>query len=127
MTWFVRLAGFYNASAVIVFLTPGALSMLGVTIPASPFWIWLPALLGLFAGIVLLLSASDLTRYGSFPYWNGIIRAVFVVVTFMLDFGGSTGTFVRWLAIGDVPLALGCIVGIPRATGRTHWALLTNR
>jgi hypothetical protein len=36
----------------------------------------------------------------------------------------------RWLtflALGDVPLALGAIFGLPRALGRTYWQTLTNR
>jgi hypothetical protein len=31
------------------------------------------------------------------------------------------------LALGDLPLALLCIFGLPRALGRTHWQLLTNQ
>jgi hypothetical protein len=127
MTWFVRIAGIYNASAVVVLLTPGALELLGVRLPYSPFWVWLPALTGLFAGIVLLLSSMDLRRYGTLPYWNGIIRLVFVVAAFSLDFGSSAGTFAGLLALGDVPLALGALFGLPPALGRTHWQLLTNR
>jgi len=124
---FVRMCGYYNASVVVVFLTPGVLAALGVKLPHSPMWVWLPALLGLFAGIVLLLSASDLRRYGSFPYYNGIIRVVFVVAAFSMDFGGSAGQFMTLVAIGDIPLAVGCIVGIPWVTGRTPLQLLTNR
>lgn len=30
MTWFVRVAGIYNASAVVVLVTPGALDLVGV-------------------------------------------------------------------------------------------------
>jgi hypothetical protein len=127
MKVFVRVAGIYNASAVLVFLTPGALPLLGVRLPHSPFWVWLPALMGLFAGIVLLLSSPDLVKYGAFPYWNGIIRLIFVVAAFSLDFGGSAGSFIGLLAVGDLPLALGCNFGLPRVLNRTHWDLLTNR
>jgi hypothetical protein len=126
MTRFVRVAGLYNASAVLILLTPGALELVGVRQPYSPFWVWLPALTGLFAGIVLLLSSMDLRTYGTFPYWNGIVRLVFVVATFSLNFG-SDATFFGLLALGDVPLALGAILGLPRAVGRTHWQLVTNR
>ena len=127
MTWFVRVAGIYNASAVVVLLTPGALELVGVREPHSPFWVWLPALVGLYAGIVLILSSMDLTRYGAFPYWNGLVRLVFVVAAVCLDFASSAGTFAGLLALGDVPLALGAIFGLPRALGQTHWQLLTNR
>ena len=127
MRRFVRLAGIYNASAVVVLVTPGALGLVDVEEPYSDFWMWLPGLTGLFAGIVLLLSAMDLEKFGSFPYWNGIIRLTFVAATVALGFAGSTGTFAWVLAAGDVPLALGCIFGLPRTLGRTHWQLLTNQ
>jgi hypothetical protein len=73
MTRFIRIAALYNASGVLVLLTPGVLKLLGVDVPA-PFWVWLGGLMGLFAGVVLFLSAADLTRLGAFPYWNGLIR-----------------------------------------------------
>ena len=126
MTWFVRVAGLYNASAIVVLLTPGALELVGVPQPYSPFWVWLAALTGLFAGIVLLLSSADLRTYGAFPYWNGIVRLAFVITAFSIDFG-SDATFFGLLALGDVPLALGTIFGRPWALRRTHWQLLTNR
>lgn len=125
MTWFVRAAGLYNASAVVVLVTPGALDLVGVGEPGSAFWTWLPGLTGLFAGIVLLLSSMNLRLFAAFPYWNGIIRLVFVVAT-IASFGGDEAFFAL-LALGDVPLALGTIFGLPWALGRTHRELLTNR
>lgn len=126
MTWFVRVAGIYNASAVVVLVTPGALDLVGVREPYSAFWTWLPGLTGLFAGIVLLLSSMNLRLFGAFPYWNGIIRLVFVAATVSMSFG-SDATFFALLAVGDVPLALGTIFGLPWALGRSHRELLTNR
>lgn len=125
MTWFVRAAGVYNASAVVVLVTPGALELVGVREPYSAFWTWLPGLTGLFAGIVLLLSSMNLRLFGAFPYWNGIVRLIFVVAT-IVSFGGDEAFFAL-LAVGDVPLALGTIIGLPWALGRTHRELLTNR
>ena len=86
MTTFVRVAGIYNVSAIVVLVTPGALGLVNVEAPYSNFWMWLPGLTGLFAGIVLLLSAMDLEKFGSFPYWNGIIRLTFVMATVALGF-----------------------------------------
>lgn len=127
MTWFVRIAGLYNASAVVVLLTPGALELLGVRVPHSPFWVWLPALVGLYAGLVLFASSFDLERLGSLPYWNGLIRLVFVIAALSLDFGRTAGTFAGLLAWGDLPLAIGTIFGMPWATKRSHASLLLNR
>lgn len=127
MTWFVRVAGVYNASAIVVFLTPGAPEAVGLRMPDAQFWVWLPSLVGLFAGIVLVLSSMDLRRFGAFPYWNGIVRLIFVVVVFTLDLPEQAGVFVAVLALGDVPLALITIFGLPSVLGCGHGELLRNR
>jgi hypothetical protein len=127
MTAFVRACGLYNLSGVIVLLTPGVLPLLGVAQPDSAVWLWLPSILGVFAGIVLFFSSQDLVKYGTFPFWNGIMRLVFVIVIFALAIGGSAGTFFTILALGDMVLAFGCIFGLPRVTNRSPLALLTNR
>jgi hypothetical protein len=126
MTWFVRAAALYNISGALVFLVPGGLPLFGVSLPHSQFFVWLPALMALFASVVLLLSSADLEKYAAFPYWNGLVRMTFVIVTFALDFGGTAGKSVNYLAYGDVPLALVCIFGLPRVSKRTHLQLLTN-
>ena len=125
MTWFVRIAALYNASAIVLLVTPGALELVGVPEPYSAFWTWLPGLTGLFAGIVLLLSSMNLRLFGAFAYWNGIIRVVFVIST-IVSFGGDEAFFAL-LAVGDVPLALGTILGLRWALGATHRELMTNR
>ena len=127
MTLFVRAAGIYNASAVLVFLTPGALEFCGVKLPYSQFWVWLPALMGLFAGIVLILSSANLRKFGSFPYYNGIVRLIFCIAALALDFSGTAGKFIGLLALGDFPLALGCIFGLPYVLQRSHWQMLCNQ
>jgi hypothetical protein len=127
MTWFVRVAGVYNASAIVVFLSPGAPEAVGLRTPDIEFWVWLPSLVGLFAGIVLLLSSVDLQRFGAFPYWNGIVRLIFVVVVFTLDLPEQAGAFVTILAVGDLPLALIMIFGLPYVLRRGHGDLLRNR
>jgi hypothetical protein len=121
MARFVRVAGFYNATAIVVLVTPGALGLVDVQEPYSNFWLWLPGLTGLFAGIVLLLSAMDLETFASFPYWNGIIRLAFVIATVALGFGSSTGTFALVLAPATrrSPLAASSV-------SRTRWAGATG-
>jgi len=83
--------------------------------------------MGFFAGLVLFISAQDLETFGVLPYWNGIVRLLFVIAAFTLDFGGSTGTFITLLALGDLPLALIAIFGLPRVLKRSHLELATNR
>jgi hypothetical protein len=127
MIWFVRVAGVYNASAIVVFLTPSVPEAVGLRMPDTQFWVWLPSLVGLFAGIVLLLSAVDLGRFGAFVYWNGIVRLIFVVVVFTLDLPEQAGMFVAILAFGDLVLALVTIFGLPHVLKCGHRALLGNR
>ena len=123
----VRLAALYNASALFVFLIPGGLTLFGVKEPYSAFWQVLPALLASFGTIVLLLSSQNLQKFGSFPYWNGIIRIIFAVTTLLLDFKSSVGEFIGLLALGDLLIGILCIYIIPKATSNSHIQLLTNK
>jgi hypothetical protein len=123
---FVRACAIYNLGGVGAFLTPGVLPVLGVS-PPHLFWLVLPSLFGTFAAIVLWISARDLKRFASLPYWNGIIRLTFVVLVFALGFGESVGRFVTWLALGDLVLALGAIFGLAQLPEKRHLDLLTGR
>jgi len=123
----VRFAALYNASALIIFLTPGGLQFFGINEPYSPFWIWLPSLLALFASIVLFFSSKDLHRYGVFPYWNGIIRMLFAVVAFLLDFKSGVGLFIGVIAVGDLILGFLCVISIPKALNQNHRRILLNK
>ncbi len=127
MAWFVRACGLYNLGGAISFLVPGGLELLGVARPASPFWVWLPALMAMFAAIVLILSSLDLRKYGAFPFWNAIVRLSFVIAAFAMNFGASAGIFITYLAAGDLVLGLGVILALPHVLGRSHLSLLTNR
>jgi hypothetical protein len=122
----VRFASLYNASALVVFLVPGALILFGVKEPYSNFWKILPALLASFGAIVLFLASKDLTKFGAFPYWNGIIRIIFAVTALLLDFKTSVGLFMGLLALGDLFIGLLCIYILPIATKNSHLQLLTN-
>jgi hypothetical protein len=127
MRWFVRAAALYNLVGGATLVIPGSLGLVGVATPYSSFWLWLPALLGSFGAIVLFLSSSDLVRYGSFVYWNALVRLAWVVVTFALGFPASVGWFAAALAVGDLVLAIGCLVGVPITSRRSHRDLLTNQ
>lgn len=127
LVWFVRACALYNLTGALTFVTPGVLEWLGVQPPESSFWLWLPALFAAYAAVVLWLSSSDLERYASFPYWNGLVRFTFVVLVFTLGFGAQVGSFVILLALGDLPLAVGAVIVLPRVLGRSHVSLLTDR
>jgi hypothetical protein len=124
--WVARLAALYNLAGGATLVIPGSLALVGVDAPAG-FWLWLPALLGSFGAIVLWLSSFDLGPFGSFVYWNAIVRLTWVVVTFALGFPASVGAFATALAVGDLVLALACLLGLPRALRRSHWDLVRNR
>jgi hypothetical protein len=126
MSWFVRACALYNVSGASTLVIPGALPLVGVT-PPAPFWLWLPALIGCFAAIVLWISSTDLPRYAAFPYWNAVVRLTFVVLTFALDFGSGVGRFATLLAAGDLVLALVVLVGLPRVLKRSPLSLLLAR
>lgn len=127
VVWLVRFAAAYNFSGVLAFLIPGVLGLFGVPLPHSPLWLWLPALMGSFAGITLLIASSDLETYGTLPFWNGIIRLIFALVTFGLDFPSTAGQFFLYLAIGDLFLAAACIFGLPHVLGRSFRQMLLNQ
>jgi hypothetical protein len=100
------------------------LTSLGAKVPSSTFWLVLPAMFALFAGLALLFAAADLRERASLAYWNGLVRASFVVAVFGFGLGSDVGTFVKWLALGDIPLALGAVLFLPRVVRRGHLELL---
>lgn len=122
----VTFAASYNASALIVFLIPGALPLFGVKVPYSSLWLVLPSLLALFGSIVLFLSSRNLDKFGAFPYWNGLIRILFAVVAILMDYWGSVGWFIGLIAIGDLIVGVLCILVLPKALNKTHRQLITN-
>ncbi|MFT3713254.1 MAG: hypothetical protein QM817_36830 [Archangium sp.] len=124
MVWFVRACAAYNFSGALSFLIPGALAMLGVALPSSSFWLVLPAMFATFAGLALLFASRDLEHRASLAYWNGLVRLTFVVAVFAFGLGSDVGTFVKWLALGDVPLAIGAVFILPRVVRRGHGELL---
>ena len=121
-----RFASAYNASALVLFLVPGGLTLLGMEEPNSPFWRVLPALLATFAAIVLWLSSKDLEQYASFPVWNGIIRIVFAVIVLASDYPSTVGSFILLLAIGDLAIGFLCILLVKRNTSKSFIQLLLN-
>jgi hypothetical protein len=124
MVWFFRASAEYNVVGAIAFVTPGALDLVGVPVPPSPVWLWIPALFAVFAAVVLWISSSDLDRYGAFLYYNGLVRLAFVVLAFTLDFAETAGAFMNVLVLVDLALAL--ILGLPLALGNSHWDLSTH-
>jgi hypothetical protein len=122
-----RFASLYNASALVFFLIPGGLTMLGVQEPYSSFWRVLPALLASFAAIVMWISSSDLLKYGTFAAWNGVIRIVFAITALAAGYHKTMGNFILLLAVGDFVVAVLCEYFVSKATKKTIWQLLSNK
>ena len=127
MVWWVRACAGYNLSGGLTLVIPGALGLVGVPWPGSPFWLWLPALLGAFGAVVLIVASHDLKLYGALVYWNAVVRLLYAAVTFALGFAATAGPFVNYLGIGDAILGLGVLIGLPRALQTSPASLLLNR
>ena len=127
MTWWVRTCAIYNLGGGMVLVAPGALGLLGVPDPGSPFWLWLPALLGSFGAIVLIYSSLDLQHRGTLVYWNAVVRLIYAGVTFALQFADTMGPFAAYLGVGDAVLGIGVLVGLPLSLRRSPASLLLNR
>ena len=58
----------------IGFFVPGLAPLLGIKQPESLFFVWSPALLVTYLGVLLILCSRDLSRRGTLVYWEGIPR-----------------------------------------------------
>lgn len=121
-----RLASLYNASALIIFLVPGALALVGVQEPYSSFWQVLPALLASFGAITLWISSNNIVQFATFPVWNGIIRIVFATVAIAAGYHNTMGAFILLLALGDLLIGILTITLVTRATNKSFLQILKN-
>lgn len=124
MKLFVQACAVYNFSGALSFVMPGLLPALGAKVPDSMFWLVLPAMFAVFAGLTLLFAARDLRTRASLVYWNGLVRLSFVVAVFGFGVGRDVGSFIQWLALGDIPLAIGAVFVLPRRLRRGHVELM---
>lgn len=122
-----RFASLYNASALIIFLVPGALPLLGVQDPYSSFWKVLPALLASFGAVTLWISSSNITQFAVFPIWNGIIRIVFATVVISAGYHHTMGAFVLLLAIGDLLIGVLTVALVHRALNKSFSSMILNK
>jgi hypothetical protein len=122
-----RFASLYNASALIIFLVPGALALVGVEEPYSSFWKVLPALLASFAAITLWISSNNIIQFAAFPAWNGIIRIVFATVAIVAGYHITMGPFILLLVAGDLLIGILTIVLVTRASEKSFIQLLIKK
>ncbi|MFN3999420.1 hypothetical protein [Algoriphagus sp.] len=123
----IRFASLYNASALAIFLVPGALTLFGVEEPYSSFWRVLPALLASFGAVTLWISSNNIVQFAAFPVWNGIIRIVFATIALAAGYHQIMGAFILLLAVGDLLIGILTITLVKRALNKSIIHLLANK
>jgi len=121
-----RFASLYNASALIIFLVPGALALFGVEEPYSSFWRVLPALLASFGAVTLWISSNNIVQFASFPMWNGIIRIIFAIVAIAAGYHHTMGAFILLLSLGDLLIGILTVALVTRAANKSFFQILKN-
>lgn len=116
----------YNFSGAVSFVTPGVLPMLGVPLPHSPMWLWLPALLLTWNSIVLYMCSANVKKYASFVYWNALVRCIFAVISITGNFGETAGFIMGLIPYGDIVIGAICMYAVQSSCGLSTYQLLTN-
>ena len=66
----------YRLGVGIGFFIQGLAPLLGIKQPASLFYVWSPALLVTYLGVLLIFCSRDLSRRGTLVYWEGILSNI---------------------------------------------------
>jgi len=127
MRKFVFWTGVYNIVAGVTFLFPGIVSLLGVKLPESNFWVWFGAAAVIYLGIVLVLSSRNLAARASLVYWEGILRVAAFFLFAGFGFLGDLGLMLGVLGIVDLLIGLVYLIGLPKALNTTAANLLLDR
>lgn len=127
MRKFVFWTGIYNIVAGISFLFPRMVSLLGVKLPESNFWVWFAAAAAIYLGIVLVLSSRNLAARASLVYWEGILRVAAFLLFGGFGFLGDLGIVVGILGIVDLLIGLVYLIGLPKTLNTTAANLLLDR
>jgi len=124
---FVFWTGIYDIVAGIILSCPWILDSLGIKPPPSNLWLWLPAIMVIYIGILLVLCSRNLTARGSLVYWEGILRIGGFFVLSGFGFLGDLGVMVGVLGIIDLAIGLVYLIGLPKALKTTSNSLLLDR
>ena len=119
-------SGIWNIGLGLILVTPPAAQLLGVQIP-NPFWPLLVAGFLWYSSATLIVSSGDVRRFASIIYWEALLRffAVIALLAYGFTYVGALPTAL--LAITDFAWGVILIIGVRRATGRSHATLLLNR
>ena len=126
MQRFVFWTGVYDIVMGITLSCPWIVDSLGVKPPPSNFWLWLPAILVIYLGILLVLSSRNLAARASLVYWEGILRIGGFIVFGGFGFLGDLGIMVGVIGIIDLAIGLVYLIGLPKALKTTSSGLLLD-
>jgi hypothetical protein len=127
MKQFVFWTGMYNILLAISSLIPAVAKGLGLAAPDSRFYVWLPGILIIYLGVMLILASRDLEARASLVFWEGILRVGGFVVALRYGFFGEFGASLGMVGVIDLIVGLVYIIGLPRVLNRSMVALLLDR
>ncbi len=119
-------SGIWNIGLGLALVTPPIAQVLGVQIP-NPFWPLLVAGFLWYASATLIVSSRNVQQFASIIYWEALLRffAVAALIVYGFTYVGALPTAL--FAITDFAWGAAYIVGLRRATGRSHMSLLLDR
>ncbi|MCL4263386.1 MAG: hypothetical protein KJ069_09230 [Anaerolineae bacterium] len=115
MQQFVFWTGVYNLIVGSVFLIPGSTNIVGIEAPEVMLWLWLPAILVIYLGILLIFCSRRLAERASLVFWEGIARIAVFIPLAWFGFFTDLGFMVGVIGVIDLLIGLGYILGLPRA------------
>jgi hypothetical protein len=119
-------SGIWNVGLGLILITPPITQFLGVHIP-NPLWPWMIAAFLWFTSATLILSSCEVQNFASIIYWDALLRfsAAVILLAYGFKYLGVLPTVL--FAITDFSWGVILIIGLQRATGRSHASLLLNR
>ena len=127
MKQFVFWTGVYNILLAASSLIPAVAELMGLATPPSRFYVWLPGILIIYLGIVLILASRNLQERASLVFWEGILRLAGFVVATRYGFFGEFGVSLGMVGVVDLLVGLVYIIGLPIALDRSMIGLLLDR
>ena len=115
MKKFVFWTGVYNIFLGLGFLFPPLVDFLGVSVPASGFWVQLPATFVIYLGVLLILCSRSLRSRASIVYWEGILRVAAFLLLAGYSLFADLGISMALVGTIDLVIGLGYMFGLPRS------------
>lgn len=127
MKKFVFWTGVYNILLAVSSLIPQLSNILGLTVPDSRFYLWLPGILIIYLGVMLILASRNLDERASIVFWEGILRLAGFIVATRYGFFGEFGASLGYVGVIDLLVGLVYIIGLPKSLNRRAVDILLDR